>query len=42
MNATEAKRKLNEIYNNLTDDEQRQAISVAIRAIDYAQRMYVL
>ena len=34
MNATEAKRKLCEIRNNLTDDEQKQAIWMAIRAID--------
>nr|DAP90430.1 MAG TPA: hypothetical protein [Caudoviricetes sp.] len=42
MNATEARRKLCEIYNILTDDEQKQAISVAIRAIEGAQRMYLL
>lgn len=34
MKATEAKRKLCEIRNNLTDDEQKQAIWIAIRAID--------
>lgn len=34
MEATEAKRKLCEIRGNLTDDEQKQAIWVAIRAID--------
>ena len=34
MNAIEAKRKLCEIRSNLTDDEQKQAIWIAIRAID--------
>lgn len=34
MNATEAKKKLCEIRSNLTDNEQKQAIWVAIRAID--------
>lgn len=34
MNAIEVKRKLCEIRSNLTDDEQKQAIWVAIRAID--------
>lgn len=34
MNATEAKRKLCEIRSSLTDDEQNQAIWIAIRAID--------
>lgn len=34
MNATEAKRKLCEIRSSLTDDEQKQAVWVAIRAID--------
>lgn len=34
MKATEAKRKLCEIRNNLTDDAQMQAIWIAIRAID--------
>lgn len=35
MDATEAKRKLCEIVrNNLTNDEQKQAIWIAIRAID--------
>lgn len=34
MKATEAKRKLCEIRSNLTDDEQKQAIWIAIRAID--------
>lgn len=41
MGAEEAKRKLYEIYSNLTDDGQREAISVAIRAIKLAQRMYL-
>lgn len=34
MEANEAKRKLCEIRSNLTDDEQKQAIWIAIRAID--------
>ena len=34
MKATEAKRKLCEIRRNLTDDEQKQAIWIAIKAID--------
>lgn len=34
MTATEAKRKLGEIWSNLTDNEQKQAIWIAIRAID--------
>lgn len=34
MKATEAKRKLCKIRSNLTDDEQKQAIWIAIRAID--------
>lgn len=34
MNATEAKRKLCEIRSSLIDDEQKQAIWLAIRAID--------
>ena len=34
MDATEAKRKLCEIRNSLTDNEQKQAIWIAIRAID--------
>ena len=35
MDATEAKRKLCEIVrNNFTNDEQKQAIWMAIRAID--------
>lgn len=34
MAATEAKRKLCEIWSNLTDDGQKQAIWIAIRAID--------
>ena len=33
MKAAEAKRKLCEIRSNLTDDEQKQAIWIAIRAI---------
>lgn len=42
MNATEAKRKLCEILSNLTDNEQKQAIGEAIKAIELAQRMYLL
>ena len=42
MNATEAKRKLCEIRSNLTDNEQKQAIWEAIKAIELAQRMYLL
>lgn len=34
MEATEAKRKLCEIRSSLTDDEHKQAIWIAIRAID--------
>ena len=34
MEATEAKKKLCEIRSHLTDNEQKQAILVAIRAID--------
>ena len=34
MKAAEAKRKLYEIRNNLTEDEQKKAIWIAIRAID--------
>lgn len=42
MNATEAKRKLCEIASNLTDDEQREAIRVAILALDTCLRSYLL
>lgn len=35
MKATEAKRKLCEIRSNLTDDEQKNAIWLAIKVIDY-------
>lgn len=34
MKATEAKRKLCEIRSSLSDKEQKQAIWIAIRAID--------
>ena len=34
MKATEAKRKLCEIKSSLTDDKQKHAIWIAIRAID--------
>lgn len=42
MEATEAKRKLCEIRSSLTDDGQKQAIWIAIRAIEHLQRMYLL
>ena len=32
MNTTEATKKLGEIFDNLTDEEQKEAIRVAIRA----------
>lgn len=34
MNATEAKRVLCDIYRNTSDESQKKAIWVAIRAID--------
>lgn len=34
MNATEAKRKLCDIYRTLSDESQKQAVWIAIRAID--------
>ena len=34
MEVTEAKRKLCEIRSSLTDDEQKQAIWIAIRAVN--------
>lgn len=42
MNATETKRKLCEIISSLTDDEQKQAIWEAIKALELVQRMYLL
>lgn len=41
MGAEEAKNKLYEISSYLTNEEQREAISVAIRAIKLAQRIYL-
>lgn len=42
MNTTEATKKLDEIFDNLTDEEQKEAIRIAIRAIDQLDRMYLL
>lgn len=42
MNATEATKKLGKIFDNLTDEEQKEAIRIAIRAIDQLDRMYLL
>lgn len=42
MKAAEAKRKLYEIRNNLTDDEQKKAIWIAIRAIELVIKMGLL
>ena len=42
MKAAEAKRKLYEIRNNLTDDEQKKAIWIAIRAIELVLKMGLL
>ena len=42
MRATEATKKLSEIFDNLTDEEQKEAIRIAIRAIDQLDRMYLL
>ena len=42
MKATEVTKKLNEIFDNLTDEEQKEAIRIAIRAIDQLDRMYLL
>lgn len=42
MKTTEAKKKLGEIFDNLTDKEQKEAIKIAIRAIDQLDRMYLL
>ena len=39
MNATEAKKTLFEIRNNLIDDKQKHAILLAIKAIDYCVRL---
>lgn len=41
MKATEVTKKLNEIFDNLTDEEQKEAIRIAIRAIDQLDRMYL-
>ncbi len=42
MRAAEATKKLGEIFDNLTDEEQKEAIRIAIRAIDQLDRMYLL
>lgn len=42
MKTTEAIKKLDEIFDNLTDEEQKEAIRIAIRAIDQLDRMYLL
>lgn len=42
MNTTEATKKLGEIFDNLTDEKQKEAIRIAIRAIDQLDRMYLL
>ena len=42
MRATEATKKLSEIFDNLTDEEQKEAIRIAIKAIDQLDRMYLL
>lgn len=39
MNATETKRILFAIRNNLIDDKQKHAIWLAIKAIDYCIRL---
>lgn len=38
MEAKEATKKLGEIFDNLTDDQQKEAIRIAIRAIDQLDR----
>ena len=42
MKVTEVIKKLDEISNSLTDNEQKEAIGVAIRAINYCSRMYII
>ena len=42
MKATEVIKKLDEISNSLTDNEQKEAIGAAIRAINYCSRMYII
>ena len=42
MEAKEATKKLGEIFDNLTDDQQKEAIRIAIRAIDQLDREYQL
>lgn len=42
MKATEIIKKLGEISDSLADDEQKEAIGVAIRAINYCSRMYII
>lgn len=42
MRTIEAKKKLYEMLNsNLTDNEQKEAIGIAIRAIETCERAYV-
>lgn len=42
MEATKARKKLIDIYDTLTDDEQRDAIDVAILALDTCKRSCLL
>lgn len=42
MEATKARKKLIEIYATLTDDEQKDAIDVAILALDTCIRSCLL
>lgn len=42
MGANKARKKLIEIYDTLTDDEQKEAIDVAILALDTCIRSYLL
>lgn len=42
MEATKARKKLIDIYDTLTDDEQRDAIDVAILALDTCIRSCLL
>lgn len=42
MKATEVVSKLYKIRNNLTNDEQKEAINIAIIAIEYCSRMYIM
>lgn len=43
MRAIEAKKKLYEmLHSNLTDNKQKEAIGVAIRAIETCERAYII